>query len=72
MRIILIVFLSLASIMMTSCSDSNASPEEKAEIDKMDSTSKAVKDSTERLEEQTRKVEDALEKLDNEFESTTK
>ena len=70
MRIISILFgLFLLTSVLSSCGESNASPEEKAEIEKMDSISKAVKDSTERLEDQTKKVEDALEKLDKEFET---
>lgn len=51
------------------CAESKSNPEEEAAIRQMDSTSQAVKDSTERLEEQTRKVEETLEKLDKEFPS---
>lgn len=61
--------LIMAAIMVTSCSESKTSTEEKAEISRMDSLSKAVEDSTERLEEQTKRVEESLEKLDKEFET---
>ena len=66
------LLLLFAVMISASCGDSKVSAEEKTEIDKMDSTSKAVEDSTKRLEEQTRKVEESLEKLDKEFETDTK
>jgi hypothetical protein len=63
-----IALLAIAAVLATSCSDAKT-PEEEADIKRMDSVSQAVKDSTRRLEEQTKKVEASLEKLDKEFES---
>lgn len=54
--------------LISSCSESKTNSQEKIEITRMDSTSKAVKVTTDKLEEQTKKVENALEKLDKEFE----
>ena len=65
--------LSLACaglLLFSSCSDKTSNKEEETEISVMESTSKAVKDSTDKLEEQTKKVEEALEKLDKEFQDT--
>ena len=59
-----------AVVICSSCSESKTSTQEKNEISTMDSTSKAVKETTEKLEDQTKKVEAALEKLDKEFEPT--
>lgn len=67
----LLLFFSAVTIATSACGDSKVSVEEKTEIDKMDSTAKAVEDSTKRLEDQTRKVEESLEKLDKEFETDT-
>lgn len=50
-----------------SCSENKTNSTEQIEINKMDSTSKTVKDAVEKLEEQTKKVEASLEKLDDEF-----
>ena len=60
----------IAVFTFTSCNSEETKPEEKAEIEEMDSTSKAVKESREKLKEQTNKVEESLEKLDEEFDST--
>ncbi|RYY68766.1 MAG: hypothetical protein EOO13_11415 [Chitinophagaceae bacterium] len=55
---------------ISACSENKtASTQEEIEIKRMDSTSKAVKESTEKLEDQTKKVEESLEKLDKEFEN---
>jgi len=54
-------------LMLSSCTESTTSAEEKIEINTMDSTSKAVKENTDKLEEQTRKVEASIEKTDSEF-----
>ncbi len=65
--------LSLACaglLLFSSCSDKTSNKEEKTEIGIMDSTSKAVKENTNKLEEQTKKVEESLEKLDKEFQDT--
>lgn len=67
-RMIPLVFATV--ILASSCSDSKTSTSEKTEINTMDSTSKAVKESREKLEEQTKKVEESLEKLDKEFDTT--
>lgn len=63
--------LALVSLVLasSSCSESKTNTKEESEISKMDSISKAVKISTEKLEEQTKKVEESLEKLDKEFEA---
>lgn len=58
-----------AVIFATSCTETTTNTQEKTEISTMDSTSKAVKESKEKLEEQTKKVEESLEKLDKEFEN---
>ena len=54
-------------LMLSSCTESTTSAEEKVKINTMDSTSKAVKENTDKLEEQTRKVEASIEKTDSEF-----
>ncbi len=55
---------------LTSCTESKSSnAEEEAELTKMDSTSKEVKETTAKLETETEKVEASLEKLDEEFET---
>ena len=66
-----LLVLSISAVVIgSSCSNAESNPEEEARINSMDSTSRAVEDSTERLKEQTRKVEESLEKLDKEFETT--
>jgi len=59
----------IAVLMLTSCAESTTNTEEKIEINTMDSTSKAIKENTDKLEEQTKKVEEAIEKTDSEFKS---
>lgn len=62
--------LLAAIIGLASCQDSKPkNPEEEAEITKMDSTSKEVKETNAKLEEETAKVEASLEKLDEQFET---
>jgi sensor c-di-GMP phosphodiesterase-like protein len=68
-KLLLLLLILVTSAIITSCNDSTASATEKTEINKMDSVSQSVEDSTKKLEDQTRKVEDALEKLDKEFQS---
>lgn len=62
--------LFFAALIMDSCSESKTNTVEKTEISTMDSTVKAVKLSTDKLDEQTKKVEESLEKLDKEFQVT--
>lgn len=59
------------ALSFTACNDADADPKEEIEITTMDSTSKVVKDNTEKLEDQTKKVEESLEKLDKEFPDTS-
>ena len=59
----------MAVILASSCTESKTNTEEKTEINKMDSTAKTVKETTEKLEDQTKKVEESLEKIDEEFET---
>ena len=59
-----------AIFLFSSCKESKTNTEEQVEITKMDSTSKAIKEATNKLEEQTKKVEASLEKLDKEFETS--
>ncbi len=53
----------------TSCVEKKTNTKEEMEIKSMDSTSKVIKENTEKLEDQTKKVEASLEKLDKEFEN---
>jgi hypothetical protein len=53
-----------AIIILSSCTEPKTTPEEQAEISKMDSTATAAKEAREKLENQTQKVEASLEKLD--------
>jgi septal ring factor EnvC (AmiA/AmiB activator) len=55
-------------VFASSCSEKKTS-QEKAEINTMDSTSKVLKENTEKLEDQTKKVEASVEELDEEFEA---
>ncbi|GEM_PF-2005978 len=64
----IVPFALLVLVLTSSCSESKTNNQEKIEITTMDSTSKAVKVTTDKLDEQTQKVEKALEKLDKEFE----
>ena len=60
--------VALAAVLIfSSCSESKTNTVEQAEINTMDSTAQALKETTDNLEEQTRKVEESLEKLDSEF-----
>ena len=64
------ILLSASVIGLMVCSSCNQKPansEEETRITVMDSTSREVKEHTEKLEEQTKKVEESLEKLDKEF-----
>ncbi len=62
--------IALATIIFaSSCTESTTNTAEKTEINTMDSTSKALKESKEKLEDQTKKVEESIEKLDKEFEN---
>ena len=58
----------VAVIIASSCTDTKSSSKEETEINTMDSTSRVLKDNTEKLEAQTKKVEESIEKLDDEFE----
>ncbi len=64
-----IVLFALVA-MSVSCTESKTTSEEEIRIKTMDSTSKAVKENTEKLDEQTKKVEASLEKLETEFETS--
>lgn len=56
-------------ILASSCTETKTNTQEESQINTMDSTSKVLKENTEKLEEQTKKVEEFLEKLDKEFET---
>lgn len=56
-------------LIASSCTETKTNTEEQTEINKMDSTSKVIKENKEKLEEQTKKVEESLEKIDKEFET---
>jgi hypothetical protein len=58
-----------AMIFLISCTEQKTNTQETTQIQTMDSTSKALKVHSEKLEDQTKKVEASLEKLDKEFES---
>jgi predicted solute-binding protein len=62
-------FVFAVCMMASSCSETKTNTQEKTEINKMDSTSKVLKENKEKLDEQTKKVEESLEKLDKEFET---
>ena len=64
-----IVPILVATILLSSCTESKTSSKEETEIHTMDSTTKVIEENTEKLEDQTKKVEESLEKLDKEFES---
>jgi len=64
----IIPFALFLLVLTSSCSESKTNDQEKIEITRMDSISKAVKINADKLEEQTKKVEKSLEKLDKEFE----
>ena len=56
-----------AIVIFSSCAESETNTKEQAEIQSMDSTSKAAKESADKMAEQTSKVEASLEKLEAEF-----
>ncbi len=60
------------AILASSCADTDSKTVsvEETEITTMDSTAKAAKETSDKLEEQTKKVEASLEKLDSEFKTT--
>jgi septal ring factor EnvC (AmiA/AmiB activator) len=63
--------LAFAAIILTSsCTNSEVNTTEQTEINKMDSSANALKQTTDSLEDQTKKVEASLEKLDSEFKPT--
>ena len=56
-----------ALIIASSCTETKTNTQEQAEINTIDSTSRILKENTDKLEAQTKKVEESLEKLDAEF-----
>ncbi len=64
--------LVFAIFLFSSCSDTKTASQETVQITSMDSTSKVLKEQTDKLEEQTKKVEASLEKMEQEFESNNK
>jgi N-acetylmuramic acid 6-phosphate (MurNAc-6-P) etherase len=60
-----------AIILLSSCSGTNTT-EDTRQISTMDSTSKALRVQSNKLEEQTKKVEASLDKMEQEFESNNK
>lgn len=63
----LIPLLFTALLFATACTEQKASTQEQIEIKTMDSTSRSIKETSDKLEDQTKKVEASLEKLDSEF-----
>ncbi len=61
--------LAFALIIFSSCSESKTSTQEQAQINTMDSTAKAAKETADKMADQTSKVEASLDKLDAEFKS---
>ena len=59
----------VALLLAPSCAENKTNTQEQVEIKSMDSTTKVLKENSEKLEDQTKKVEASLEKLDKEFES---
>ena len=59
----------VAVLLAASCTEKKTNTQEQVQINSMDSTSKVLKENSEKLEDQTKKVEASLEKLDKEFES---
>lgn len=51
---------------VAACTDRKTTTTEETEIKRMDSTSKVIKENTDKLDDQTRKVEESLEQLDKE------
>ncbi len=56
-----------ALLFSVSCTEVKTNTAEQAEIQQMDSTAAALKETQDKLEDQTKKVEASIEKLDNEF-----
>ncbi len=56
-----------AVIAASSCTETKTNTQEQAEINRIDSTSRILKENTDKLEVQTKKVEESLVKLDDEF-----
>ncbi len=56
-----------AVIIASSCTETKTNTQEQAEINRIDSTSRILKENTDKLEAQTKKVEESLVKLDDEF-----
>jgi septal ring factor EnvC (AmiA/AmiB activator) len=66
-----LAFPALAAfLLLVSCTESKTTSQEETQIKSMDSTSRSIKENTEKLDAQTKKVEESLEKLDKEFETT--
>ncbi len=65
-KLVLVAFAGLF-ISFSACTEQKKSSQEEIEINTMDSSSKSIKENSDKLEEQTKKVEASLEKLDNEF-----
>lgn len=63
----LLILAITACLAVSSCTEQKKSTQEEIEIKTMDSTSKSIKENTDKLEDQTKKVEASLEKLDKEF-----
>ena len=61
----------LAIFLLCSCTDTKT-PEETIQISTMDSTSKVLKQQTDKLDEQTKLLEASLEKMEKEFETNKK
>ena len=59
-----------AFVLLVSCKESKTTSQEEQQITRMDSTSRSIKENTEKLDAQTKKVEESLEKVDKEFETT--
>jgi len=58
-----------AFVMASSCTETKTNTQEQAEINTIDSSSRILKENTDKLEAQTKKVEESLEKMDTEFEN---
>lgn len=65
----LLALTFVAVLLAASCTEKKTNTQEQVQINSMDSTSKVLKENSEKLDDQTKKVEASLEKLDKEFES---
>ena len=63
----LIPLLFAVFLFATACTEQKTNTKEQIEIKTMDSTSRSIKETSDKLEDQTKKVEASLEKLDSEF-----